>query len=363
MFFQNNSSNLQAEFTAENCSQIAYNRGARDSFRREIVLVSEQDIINTYPQDEQASCAKYAEYQKLIQENPSFGYKRCAKLLGVPEGRTRWWHTKGAKKAIPLALKNVEKLKGAGLLPFTEHHKHAKIALNILGTLFGDGGIDRRLNTVAFISSDKRDVDLWLSDLLELFPFANGKTQIVEGGEYGHSYNVRCYDRAVVRFFAAFGAPVGNKVSTKYSLPKYAFDLSYNKKIAFLDGLLSSEVSVPRFRGDPRWSWAKRFTDFSLGLSKIDALENEHREYLEEVKRLCVTVGLTTTPNLRKETGKATYRKDGHTSYCYRIFFQTHHEKVLKFNGKFELRYAKGKKERLEKRVQLAVAHKEWKPG
>ncbi|MBI4210650.1 MAG: hypothetical protein HY544_04055 [Candidatus Diapherotrites archaeon] len=221
--------------------------------------------------------------------------------------------------------------------------------------MFGDGGIDIRFNTIAFISSDKKDVDLWHSDLLSIFPFAEGKTQIVEGGEYGHSWNIRCYDRAVVRFFAALGAPVGSKVSTKYALPRYVFGLAYTKKIAFLDGLLASEVSVPRFRGDPRWSWAKRFTDFALGLSKIDMLENEHRAYLQELKQLCAKVGLATTPNLRKELCQPTQRKDGHTSYCYRIFFQTHREKVIKFNKKFGLRYAKDKKERLESRVKEAT--------
>jgi len=58
------------------------------------VLVDEQDIINTYSKDEQFSCQKYFEYKKLIKENPKYGYKRCAKLLGVSQGRTRWWHTR-----------------------------------------------------------------------------------------------------------------------------------------------------------------------------------------------------------------------------------------------------------------------------
>jgi Lon-like ATP-dependent protease len=329
------------------------------SVMKPVILVSEQDIINTYSEKDRLSCKKYAEYIKLVQENPTIGYKKAAKLLGVKQGSTRWWHTEGEKKAIPNALKVVHKLKRIGLIPFTEKHKAAKTIFNILGTLFGDGGIDCRFNTVAFISSDKRDVDLWCEDLLKIFPFAQDKTQLVEGGEYGHSYNFRCYDRAVVRFFAALGAPVGDKVATKYSLPKFIFDLSFTNRIAFLDGLLAAEVAVPRFKGDPRWSWTKRFCDFSLGLSKIDALEQEHRAYLVEVKRLCATIGLTTTPNLRKELRKPTYRKDGNVSYNYRIFFQTHHEKVLAFNEKFDLRYAKDKKARLETQVQLAKEHKE----
>lgn len=345
-----------------NYSRSDYKVPETGSVMESKILVSEQDIINTYSKKDQFSCQKYFEYKKLVQDNPVVGYKKAAKLLGVKQGSTRWWHTEGEKKAIPNPLKVIQKLKEAGLLPFTEKHKDTKIIFNMLGVLFGDGGIDCRFNTVAFISSDIRDIDLWHQDLLRIFPFAVGKTQMVEGGEYGHSYNMRCYDRAVVRFFAALGAPVGDKIITIYSLPKWIFDSSEESRISFLDGLLASEVSVPRFRGDLRWAWTKRFCDFSLGLSKIDELEKEHRAYLGEVKRLCATVDLITTPNLRKELCKLTYRKDGHISYNYRIFFQTHHEKVLAFNEKFQLKYARDKKERLEAQVQLAKEHKERKP-
>ena len=197
---------------------------------RPMVLVDDQDIINTYSEEEQFSCKKYSEYKKLIQKNPSFGYKRCATLLGVPQGRTRWWHTKGEKRALPLALKTVEKLKRKNFLPFYTNHEHCIGIFRILGTLFGDGGIDRRLNTMAFISSIKEDVDLWKKDLLEIFPFLYNKMNLTEGGEYGHSYNIRTFDRNVIRFFVALGTPVGDKVATRYSLPKYIFNLSRSRK-------------------------------------------------------------------------------------------------------------------------------------
>ncbi len=322
------------------------------------VLVSEQDILNTYSKKEQLSCEKYGEYRLLIEENPSFGYKRCAKLLGIPQGRTRWWHTKGKKNAVPLALKAAKKLEGGDVLPFSADHKHCKTVLRLLGTLFGDGGIDRRLNTMAFISSIKEDIDLWKKDLLEVFPFISGKMNLTEGGEYGHSHNIRTFDRSVIRFFIALGAPVGDKVASNYSLPKYVFDLPRSHKIAFLDGLLSSEVSVPVFCGDKRWTWTKRFTNFSFGLSKIDAFEQEPRAFLKAFKKLCASVGLTCTPNLRKETGKITQRKDGHTSCCYRIFFQTHFHKICEFDKRFPLRYSHDKKRRLQNELKGAIEHK-----
>ncbi|MFH1586445.1 MAG: hypothetical protein ABID38_01150 [Candidatus Diapherotrites archaeon] len=337
--------------------KIVYKSEKQNFNRRAIMLITEQDIINTYSQEEQCSCRKYVEYKELMRENPSFGYKRCAKLLGVSQGRVRWWHTKGAKRAVPLALKAVEKLKNVGIIPFTEEHKHANVILNILGTLFGDGGIDRRLNTAAFISSDKKDVDLWKKDLLEAFPFAKNKMNLVEGGEWGHSYNIRTFDRSIIRFFVALGAPVGDKVAIKYSLPNYIFNVSYEHRIAFLDGMLASEVSVPRFRDDSYQN--KRFTDFSLSLSKIDTLQDEHRLFMRSFEDLLNSVEVATTGNLRKDFHLKRKRKDGHLSSPYRIFIRTIFWRVLYFNNLFPLRYCHGKKKRLQKEIEFAVNYKQ----
>ena len=311
-----------------------------------MLLVSEQDIINTYSKEVQDSCKKYAEYQDLIRENPSFGYKRCAKLLGVPQGRTRWWHTKGEKRAVPLALKAVRKLKDAGLLPFTEKHKHINIIFNILGTLFGDGGIDRRLNTAAFISADLKDVELWRKDLVEVFPFAKNKMNMVEGGEWGHSYNMRTFDRAVIRFFIALGAPVGDKIIIPYSLPHWFKKAEQSSRKSFLDGLLSSEVSVPKFvRTIYKTDY---FKNFSLSLSKSMALENSHIEFMDSLRKQFKRLGIKCTPNLRKDIYRKELRKDGHDSNGYRIFFTISIVNVLCFHKTFPLRYCFGKKEKFD---------------
>jgi intein/homing endonuclease len=321
-----------------------------------MILVSGQDIINTYSIEKQFSCKKYYEYLKLVKLNPSFGYKRCAKLLGVPQGRTRWWHTKGEKNAVPIPLKTVKKLKENNLLPFTEKHKNAEDIFRMLGVLFGDGGIDARLNTMAFISSDKKDIDLWQQDLLRIFPFTENKISIVEGGEYGHSFNIRTFDRSIIRFFAALQAVVGDKVKTDYSLPNYIFNLSKRNRIAFLDGLLASEVSVPSFRNDSLGN--KRFTNLSLSLSKIDFLESSHRNFMRTLEDLLESVGIEVTGNLRKDFHLQRERKDGNLSSPYRIFVRTIFGKVLQFDKTFSLKYAVAKKQRLQKEIEIAIEYK-----
>ena len=323
------------------------------------ILVSEQDLINTYSKKDQFSCQKYFEYKKLVQDNPSFGYKKCAKLLGVKQGSTRWWHTKGEKKAVPNPLKVIQKLKEAGFLPFTENHKDVKIIFNMLGVIYGDGCVDRNLNTFSFISADKRDIDLWEKDFKQIFPFAKNKLDIIEGGEYGHSYCIRCFDRAVIRFFVALGAPVGNKVTTMYFLPKWIFDSSEESRIAFLDGYLASEMSVPRWRPDSLGNY--RFTDFSVGISKVLSLEEEHKAFLRSVEKLLYSVGIETTGNIHKNLSAGCIRKDGAQTASYRIFIRTTFHRVLLFDEKFKLHYALEKKEKTQKIIAIGKKAKKGK--
>lgn len=47
--------------------------------------------------------------------------------------------------------------------------------------------------------------------------------------------------------------------------------------------------------------------NFQFGLSKIDKLEREHRQYLESVKNLAGEVGITFTPHTRKDLEKPSF--------------------------------------------------------
>jgi len=341
--------------------QSDYKLQEKVSIMESAIIISEQEIINTYSEKDQFSCQKYFEYLKLIQENLSFGYKRCAKLLGVKQGSTRWWHTKGEKKAIPNPLKVVQKLKEAGLLPFTEKHKDSTIIFKMLGVIYGDGCIDKNLNTFSFISADKCDIDLWQKDFAEIFQFAKDKLNIVEGGEYGHSYCIRCFDRAVIRFFVALGAPVGDKVTIKYSLPNWIFGAFEESRVAFLDGYLASEVSVPRWRPNSLGNY--RFTDFSVGISKVLSLEKEHITFLKSVEGLLHSIGIETTGNIHKNISAGCLRKDGAQTASYRIFIRTIFQKVLFFDEKFSLYYAQDKKKRTQEVIATAQKAKEEKYG
>jgi len=318
-----------------------------------MILVNEQDIINTYSEFDQLSCRKYFEYLDLVKQNPSFGYKKCAKLLGIPQGRVRWWHTKGSKKGKPTPLKTIDKLKEFGFLPFDSSHEYIEDILRILGTLFGDGGIDCRLNTMSFISAHKEEVELWKNNLIKIFPFVEKKMNLREGGEFGHSYCIRTYDRAVIRFFAALGTPIGSKVVVQYALPQYLNSIHKNGKIAFFDGLFSSEIAIPRFVKSPHIT--NYFKNFSLGLSKSIELEESHRKFFEGIQLLLKSLGIELTGHIKKDLGFSTQRKDGAISCMYHIFFRVNLPNVFRFHKMFPLKYSIFKKAKFDGEIAKAL--------
>lgn len=319
-----------------------------------MILVSEQEIIDTYSKEEQFSCKKYFEYLKLAKENPSFGYKRSAKLLGVPQGRTRWWHTKGKKKAIPLPLKAVGKLKQSNLLPFTAEHKHAETVFRMLGMLYGDGCVDRNLNTLSFISSVKKNIELWKKDLIEVFPFIKNKLNLIHVGEYGHAFCLRTCDRAVIRFFAALGTPIGDKVIVPYSFPRNFGSLDKNLVLSFFDGLFSAEISVPRYQARTRCK--SYFKNFSFSLSKDQVLEESHIEFMKKIMIYMKKFGIQCTNHIGKNNYKNSSRKDGKKSIGYRIFFRSNVKNVQRFQKLFPLKYCVEKKQKLDKEMELCFS-------
>jgi len=130
------------------------------------IIITEQDIINTYDKRQQEQCRLYYEYQRIKKENPTYGYKRIAKLLGHPYGKTRWWH---AKKHIPVPIQTLIWLKEKNLIPLYIDHPQLPLIAKILGVTFGDGGIFQNLNAIFLSSSEIGAVKEFGEDLKIIF--------------------------------------------------------------------------------------------------------------------------------------------------------------------------------------------------
>src|SRR3989344_2840400 len=152
----------------------------------EDVIIDEQNIINTYDKRQQEQCRLYYQYQKTKSQNPSWGYKKIAKAMHQPIGKTRWWH---AQKHIPVPIQTAHWLKERGLLPLKLDNSNLPLLAKVLGATFGDGGIFENLNGIFLSSSEKEAVQEFGKDIESIFGLnKNENSRIIEGGVYGHSW-------------------------------------------------------------------------------------------------------------------------------------------------------------------------------
>ncbi len=225
-------------YTASGLKEVGELTEGDELIRVPVTVLDEFDIARTYGEED-----KVRDYLlwKEHSEKTGHGYKRTSKELGVKASTLRWWE-KGAK---PKSLRMVEELKELNLLPLkSDDERLEKIAL-LMGALFSDGNIDRNLNTLSFVSSEKEAVERFVETLKELFGEFN--YEIKENREArGRSVLFRTWDRRVIRFFVALGAPVGNKTKVKLELPWWV-KLRPSLFLAFFDGFYSGDGGVPRF--------------------------------------------------------------------------------------------------------------------
>lgn len=316
-----------------------------------MILLTANDVLKTYSKEEQDSYDQYQQFLQLKTDNPTFGYKKLAKLIDASISKTRWWTQKGGKVT---SLDVIEKLSSTGLLPLTTDNPKLPAILRLLAASFTDGGIDIRMNTFHFNSAIKANIEAWKKDFFEVFPFAKESLSYIETGKYKSSIGTRTCDRAIIRFFAALGCPIGNKTTTNYQLPVWLFELSKEHKLAFIDGFFSCEVAMPQYRfGSKEGS---HFKNFSLSMSKIEEKEAEHLEFLKSFCKLCECIGIKHTsinrvPQKTEIDGKPR-RKDGKVCDSYRILFSNSYENVLLTHKLIPLTYAIEKKKRFDKEVE-----------
>ncbi len=256
--------------------------------RRPITIIDGEDIAKTYGLKE---FEKFLNYNMWKDAKLNVGYKRASRILGIKQSTMRWWFA-GMK---PKSFQLVEKLKVKGLIPLRSDDRRLKDIALILGALFGDGCIDRNLNTLSFISSEKEMVERFAEIIKRIFgdvPYEIKENTDAEG----KSYLFRTWDRSVIRFFVALGAPVGNKTEVKFRVPEWIL-IKPSVFLAFVDGLFSSDGCIPR------WSHAKRFNGSFEIIQITNNLENK-LEFFETISKFINKFGVRSRVRVEKKNGR-----------------------------------------------------------
>lgn len=300
--------------------------------KAEDVILDEQDIINTYDKHQQEQGRLYHQYLDLKAQSPAWGYKRLAKNMGQPYGKTRWWH---AGKHIPVPIQTAHWLKERGLLPLKADNPQLPLIAKVLGATFGDGGIFENLNGIFLSSAEKKATEEFGNDLVHIFGNeVNQNQRTIEGGVKGHSWCYQNTNRNVIRFFVALGAPRGNKTTLELKIPNWLY-LSETFADEFFGSFLGGEMGAPKVHKQKN-----RLQTLDVAITGPKEMEQNRIDFMNKIKIYIESKDVQST-SIVKQT---TYNKD---LFLYRLLLSTKFDNVMNFIKNIKINYCYHKKQKI----------------
>ncbi len=302
--------------------------------KAEDIIIDEQDIINTYPQEQRDLAASYYQCMGLSEQKPSWGYKRIATKLGVSYGRTRWWWDND--ESAPVPVQTIEWLKKLGLIPLKIDNPKLPLLAKVLGSTFGDGGIFQNLNGIFLSSYEKDAVEEFSRDLEKVFNLKqNENSRIIEGGVYGHSWCYQNTNRNIIRFFLALGAPKGNKTKIELRVPWW-ISLLENIEDEFYGSFFGGELGSSSLHKDKN-----RLTTLEVGITGPPKFDKNRVEFLKSIETYLLGKQI--------KCNQLYKRRLDENSVIYRLQIAKNMDNVLLFLMNIRLNYCKYKTDRLYK--------------
>lgn len=309
-------------------------------------IISKEDIINTFSKEDIESAQNYYKFIKIKEENPLYGYKRIAKILGINSGQTRWWNNKTYK---PRAVRTVEILEKMGLLPFTLENPTLPAVSRILGSTFGDGGIFSTLNAIFLSSSEEDSINQYAQDMISIFgKEIEGNFERRISGVNNSGMCVWNTNRAVVRFFIALGAPVGRKTKKILEFPAWIY-FSQSAQQEFFGAFLGNELCSPRFC--PKQN---KIQYFGIGIAGEYELKKNRIELLNKIAQYLNSYNIRSSAHINENE----FRKG---KFIWRLGISTEIENVWRFYNSIPIRYSNAKIERIRKSIADTIERKKEK--
>ncbi|WP_461865234.1 intein-containing RtcB family protein [Thermococcus sp.] len=259
----------------------------------------------------------------------------------------------------------VKFLREKNLLPLRWEDPRIGALVRILGFAFGDGHLgemDGRLY-LSFYGKEETLREL-KKDLERLGISANlyvrerdYRIETVSGEYEGRSVSaeLRITSRSFAILIEKLGMPRGRKAETAYSVPEWIKGAPLWVKRNFLAGLFAADGSIVEFKGNTP-------LPINLTQSKVEELEENLREFMDEIAELLTEFGIKTTVYRVKSKKGVTYRlalvgEEGIRNFLGKINYEYDLEKKAK--GLLAYAYLKFKKRVRAKRKKAAeVARK-----
>jgi len=305
-------------------------------------IIAFEDFLKTYLFKTQERTKLYLKVMKL-RNKYDYGSKKMAKMLDISRHKIEGWIY---QKNVPKNIKAIEQLEKLGLkLPlYVSKSKKFILFIKIFSFSFGDGGISK--NFRVYLTGNKTDLEDLKKEINFIFGLECRINKIKSENNYignrlvkGESFSLDIQGEgsyALGRALCAAGAPIGEKSSSQFLIPKWVEKGPKWVKKLFLEVLLGNEIQTPKLD-----NYGCHFGHIQFRMSKIKKYSKYNKKLLNQIISLLKEFGIKTSEvKLDKQRSE---RKDKNISQP--MYFQINRNKlnVYNFYKKFELLYAKEK--------------------
>jgi len=247
-----------------------------------------EDYVSTFPKHQQN---RYNAYRRALELYRQGGLSQKAIIGGLsyPQKTVNTWIS---ERNFPPVERNVRELRNLGLYPLTPDNPHLPFLARAVAHNVGDGHLSKDFRKLMFFDGEKASLENLKTEYQAHFP----KLSIsdVEKDSLSNGYELTVYNTALAHLFAALGVPAGNKVETAFSVPQFVLNGSDEVKRNYIGALFGSEGETPRLAG-PHSS-----NGITFGMSKKESLEDEHIQFLEQMRGLFNEFGIATSEVKKK---------------------------------------------------------------
>jgi hypothetical protein len=314
-------------------------------------LISELDVIDTYPNRIQEAAIKY--HEAIAMSNEGLATREISEYLNESYEKVRSWTNHGRK---PTPIKALDILRKMDLLPlekFDSDNKKHEMLVKLHAFVHGDGTLYE--GQIA-LYGQREDLEGIEQELRYIFPEI--KTYLRECGpggivSYGIGYLLMIYSAHLARCLIVMDAPTGDKVIQLFDFPKWLGKSSREIKRIWLEVFLGNEGTALEFDGDHRY-WP-----LMIQTNKHIKLEKSVLNFLEGLRSTFSEFGIRSS--IPKKKIEYIRGKDSKVIAGYYFNIRGDVFNINRFFEEFKFRYAKRKQVKNEKNIKRIHAfHKKY---
>ncbi len=287
------------------------------------IIIDEGDFIKTYNEEQQLNINNYLSNKKLFKLKPS-------------------------------EVQTLHKLRILNLLPLKYNTKEAEILAKLVGFVCGDGHLnyykvsDRKSKyPISVFVAEFADLERIKFDLASIGIKIGSKIKRIKNTNKVYFLQIR--NSIVNRLLVALGAPMGDKVTKDFAIPKWIINGNKAIKKAFLSTYFGNESSKPR----SHYRNKRDLKSLSIQMDKLLALDKSAINFYLQIKNILEEDFHIKVSEIKQKLRTKVRKKDNKPTCSTILTIKNNRKNLLKFFLNIGFSYCSYK----EKLAKKAIAY------